>query len=114
MLDSNFTVARGKLAWVLATEPTLAGKHIGEAIDLATAAVAATNEEVPELLDTLAAALANGSQFEAALKRINQALELAEDGGRTVLVAAMQSRRQLYSDRKAYRIAAPAVKNPAP
>src|SRR5262245_46576761 len=70
--------ARNNLAWLWATCPR-AELHQGEkALEWARRLVEETQGQDPGVLDTLVAALARCGQFEEAVQRQQQALELAD------------------------------------
>ena len=101
-LDAGSVPAQGRLAWILATAPDENVRRPKEAVALASAAVSATAGEVPELLDTLAAAQAAAGNFREALEQIGVAIELAEAQGRDDLLAVLQQRRNLYEQSRPY------------
>ncbi len=101
-LDAGSVPAQGRLAWILATAPDENVRRPKEAVALASAAVSATAGEVPELLDTLAAAQAAAGNFREALEQIGAAVKLAEAQGRNDLLAVMRQRRNLYEQGRPY------------
>jgi tetratricopeptide (TPR) repeat protein len=101
-LDAGSVPAQGRLAWILATAPDENVRRPKEAVALASAAVSATAGEVPEMLDTLAAAQAAAGNFREALEQIGVAIELAEAQGRDDLLAVLQQRRNLYEQSRPY------------
>lgn len=64
------------LAWVLATSPEKDLRDGERAIELATLACELTKEKLPHILSTLASAHAEAGDFENAIKRAQQAIEL--------------------------------------
>ena len=101
-LDAGSVPAQGRLAWILATAPDENVRRPKEAVALASSAVSATAGEVPELLDTLAAAQAAAGNFREALAQIGAAVKLAEAQGRNDLLAVMRQRRNLYEQGRPY------------
>jgi len=67
------------LAWLLATNPDDSIRDGPRALLLAETAIRLTEGEVPELLDILAAALAEAGQPEAAIDTAKRALALAKE-----------------------------------
>jgi Flp pilus assembly protein TadD len=57
----------------------------------------------PEILDTLAASLAEAGRFTEAVATAKQAIELADAQSNTVLAYAIRNRLKLYEARSAYR-----------
>jgi len=98
------------LAWILATAPDEKLRNAKEAVRLADLACKASDYELPDLLDTLAAANANAGNFDAALKWSDKAIKLARESQKQPLVEAFESRRRLYAEQQPYRDPALAVK----
>src|SRR5262249_47896568 len=90
--------ARNNLAWLWATCPRAELRDGPKAVELARKLCAETNEQDPGGLDTLAAAVACCGQFEEAVQRQQQALELAD----TDLRADFQRRLELYQAGQTY------------
>ena len=73
------------------------------ALALAQLAQASVDDDIAELLDTLAAALAANGRYQEAVQAINRALELVASGRADPNYrAAFESRRQLYRERRSY------------
>ncbi len=101
-----------RLAWGLATCPDPGLRDAAEAERLARAAVAATGGDVPQPLDTLAAALAAAGRFPEAIATATRARDLAGRSGRSELAAAIDGRIAEYRAGRAH--VEPAVAQPAP
>jgi serine/threonine-protein kinase len=88
-----------RVAWILATSSQATLRDAEKAVQLATRACELTQWQVPGLLDTLAAAHAEGGRFEEAVRLLEQVLQLPADGH----VEEYQARIKLYRDGLAYR-----------
>lgn len=100
-------------AWLLATSPNADHRNGKQAVDDATEACKLTSWNEFNSLDTLAAAYAESSEFEQAVKWQEKALVLAPLARR----ADFESRLQLYRDRKPFHempITKPVTNAPAP
>ena len=88
------------LAWILATSENSAIRNGPNSVFFGEKVVAATNRKEPKSLDTLAAAYAEASQFEKAVKTEQEAIALvqtkAEKNGYT-------TRLKLYEAKLPYR-----------
>ncbi|MDD2239901.1 MAG: hypothetical protein PHO14_00265 [Kiritimatiellae bacterium] len=90
-------------AWILATADWSPAPP-GEVVALAQRAVALAPAPHPVLLDTLAVALANAGDFDAALHTAQQALALVpETGPNTAFRRSLLSRITLYQHQHPYR-----------
>ena len=87
-------------AWRLATDP--AARAPKQALALATLADQLTGHQVPELLDTLAAAQAANGEFEQAAQTLDRALMLAAGGSAAQYIPQFRQRRDLYRRGTAY------------
>jgi tetratricopeptide (TPR) repeat protein len=87
-------------AWRLATDPEARAPK--QALALATLADQLTGHQVPELLDTLAAAQAANGEFEQAARTLDRALALAADGSAAQYIPQFRQRRDLYRRGTAY------------
>lgn len=96
-----------RLARILATHPLAAVRNGPEAVRLAQAACQATHYRNPELLETLAAGLAESEQFEAAQKTLQQALALPTVGSSQGLEERLKAELALYRRRQPLREAGP-------
>jgi len=92
-----------KLAWVLATHPDEKFRRGEDAIFLANRANVMTKSTSPEILDALAAALAEQKQFDDAATTAAQAATLARKSGDVKLAAQIESRAAQYRTRSAVR-----------
>jgi Flp pilus assembly protein TadD len=70
-----------ELAWLLATYPDSKSRDGTEAVRLAERACALTERRIPALLDTLAAAYAEGGDFPRAINVAEEALNGARSSG---------------------------------
>ena len=98
-LDPANAAAYNNRAWLLATCPDEDHRDGKAAVEAATKACELADWKSPDWLDTLAAAYAASGDFESAIKRQTQAIELAPEPQR----ADMQSRLELYRAGKPYR-----------
>jgi Flp pilus assembly protein TadD len=97
------TDAANNLAWLLATSRRAEFRNGAQAVEIASRVVQMTNAEDPELLDTLAAALAESGNFDEASRVDQQAAQLALSRGSLDQAAVIQSRLKLYVAGKPYR-----------
>jgi len=102
-LDGGYLDALQAKAWLLATCPLAALRDGGQAVELASRAVAIRRDA--NTLDTLAAALAEAKKFTAAVRIQQQALALLRGPGGQEQPAppGMERRLKLYAARKPYR-----------
>ena len=91
------------LAWLLATSHEAQLRNGARALTLARQASALTGDRQSAYLDTLAAALAETGDFEAAIKTAQRAMVLAQDDGRSQLTAQIGKRLQFYQQQKPFR-----------
>jgi arylsulfatase A-like enzyme/Flp pilus assembly protein TadD len=82
-------------AWVLATSPEAALRNGGLALEIARRCVRESGRRQPDLLDTLAAALAEQGEFEEARAVAREALELARAAGSPERVQLLQAHLDL-------------------
>jgi tetratricopeptide (TPR) repeat protein len=94
------------LAWLLATCPLAAVRDGAEATAHAQRAKQLWGD-VPEVLDTLAAAYAEAGRFPDALATARRALELAQRQNNRASVDALKGRIALYEVGKPYCLAPP-------
>jgi len=92
-----------KLAWVLATHPDEKLRRGEDAIFLANRANVLTQSTRPEIMDALAAALAEQEQFDDAVTTAAQAATIARKSGDNKLAAQIESRAAQYRTRSAVR-----------
>jgi tetratricopeptide (TPR) repeat protein len=102
-LDDGYPDALQAKAWLMATCPLAALRDGGQAVALASRAVAIRRDA--NTLDTLAAALAEDRKFTAAVRIQQQALALLRGPGGEDQPAppGMERRLKLYAARKPYR-----------
>ena len=102
-LDPTHAHAYNNLAWILAThedEPVRDGER---AVQLAKKACELTDYKNPVSLDTLAAAYAQLGQFDEAVKIATRAMRLARATKNEKIAKDIQSRLELYKDKRPYR-----------
>ena len=95
------TAVMSKLAWLLATNPDPQERDAAEAIELAERVCESTGYADPAYLDTLAAAYAASGRFDAAIKALRRAIELAEVQA-PGLVVELKQRLSLYDAGRPY------------
>jgi Flp pilus assembly protein TadD len=88
--------AANNLAWLLATCRRAEFRNGAQAVEIASRVMQMTNGEDPEVLDTLAAALAEAGNFPEASRVAQQAVQLASSRGNSDGAALIQSRLKLY------------------
>jgi Flp pilus assembly protein TadD len=91
------------LAWLLATSPDDAFRNADEALAVIRPLSEAGGDQDPNLLDTLAAALAAQGSYEAAVEAARKAATLAEAAMNTPLSEAIRQRLALYEQQQPYR-----------
>jgi protein O-mannosyl-transferase len=91
------------MARVLASDETPSLRNGAQAVVLAARANALTGGRQPFVLDTLAMACAEASQFREARQALQSAIALALKAGDKEAVSAMQARLRLYQMRQPYR-----------
>ncbi len=96
------------LAWVLATAPDSKLRDGAEAVRLATRASELGGTNDVRILDTLAAAYAEGGFFSNAVTSSTRAGEIARGQGRTELAEQIEHRTSLYLAKQAYHEKMPA------
>jgi tetratricopeptide (TPR) repeat protein len=101
-------------AWLLATSPDDTKRNGRMAVGLASNAMNAAGGQTPELLDTMAAALAEAGNFDQAVKAAEQAANMlaaqseqattaAEKQRCAELAAAIRFRMELYKKKQKFR-----------
>ncbi len=101
-------------AWVFATSPEPRILDPKEAMTLAQAAVANTQQKDPLSIDSLAAALARSGQFPQAVQAAQIAVNLANSQGNKPLAEAISQRLQSYQQGKPYNCQADGSDRPLP
>ncbi|MGO9108231.1 MAG: tetratricopeptide repeat protein [Thermoguttaceae bacterium] len=95
--------ALNSLAWIEATHADAAIRHGKDALELAQKAVGLQKNDVPELLDTLAAAYAEAGRFEEAVVTARKAKKAAQQRTDRALLDGIDARLKLYESGKPYR-----------
>ncbi len=111
-IKPNYLEAANSLAWQLATVNPSEGGDPNQALALAQKICDGTGYQVPECLDTLAAAFAATGNFNDAIAAAKRGIDLARAGGDTQLVGAIENRLQMYQSGQPY-LASPAATRPA-
>jgi tetratricopeptide (TPR) repeat protein len=94
---------RNELAWMLATCPEASVRNGAKAIEIAQSLAQRSQGQVPEFLDTLAAAYAEARHFPEAVTKAEQALAVAKSTNQPLLVDKIRSRLDLYRAGRPYR-----------
>ncbi len=102
-LDRSFLPAANNVAWILATRPEKALRDAAAALRLAREINALTDHREPAFLETLAAALAESGDFEAAAQTVERAIEVVGGGGQEQQLELLRSRLRLYREGKTGR-----------
>lgn len=97
-LAPAWTVATNNLAWMLATAADPALRDEKRALLLARKAHEVTGGTDPEILSTLAAALAANGEFASAVTALDRAAAIAQSQGDDELAAEMIGRRRRYAE----------------
>ena len=93
------------MAWLLATAPQDGIRNGVEAVGLAKRAIIYSKSSgYPDRFDTLAAAHAEAGDFAAAIDAQQRAIVMLRDAGRTEEIPEFQSRLDLYSEGRPYRL----------
>lgn len=90
-------------AWILATHPDAALRDGAKAQHWARVACDATNNKIPPLLGTLAAAHAEAGNFERAVDVSKLAIASAREFKKEDLAARLEARMKSYQNKKPYR-----------
>jgi tetratricopeptide (TPR) repeat protein len=101
-IKPNYPDALNALAWTLATDSSGYGDG-KRALVLAQRACALTKYNVPDFMDTLAAAYAAVGQFDHAITIANKAIDLAQAQDNSLLAGLIENRLQLYEAGRPYR-----------
>jgi tetratricopeptide (TPR) repeat protein len=102
-LNPNSLQTQHTLAWTLATFPNASIRNGQRAVQLAEQACQRTQYQIPQLLDTLAAAYAESGQFLKAIQTAQTAAETAHDQQQEALANQITIRLELYKTNKPYR-----------
>jgi protein O-mannosyl-transferase len=103
-----------RVAWILATNPDASVRNGAEAVERAERAAKLTKGQVPEVLNTLAAAYAETGQFPLAVETQSKATKLVLRQNNPELAKLFRARLLLYEDGKPCREAPPAPKKRPP
>jgi tetratricopeptide (TPR) repeat protein len=103
LIQPDFPAALDGLAWILATDPNQDFRNGTEAVNMAERASVLTGQNDPVKLRTLAAAYAETGKFEAAIKTVQAAKELAVKANRHVLVNECTSMLEQFQNSKPWR-----------
>ena len=95
-------VLLNNLAWLLATSD-FSPAPPEEALDMATRALGSAGAVHPVPLDTLAAALAHAGRFDEAIRRAEQARDLARQQGNKDLARRLERRIEQYRQGRPWR-----------
>jgi tetratricopeptide (TPR) repeat protein len=101
-LQPRHLPAMNSLAWLLATASDSNLREPAEAERLALQVRAVGQRDMPEPLDTLAAAQAAGGRFPEAIVTAQRALELARTANQMGVAKRLEKRLALYRQGKAY------------
>jgi tetratricopeptide (TPR) repeat protein len=105
-LEPRWPAQAARFAWLRATHPIPAHRR-GEQAYWAARAASLIRPISPETLDALAAAAAETGRFDEAVTQAEQAMKLAQQGGKSDLAAGIGKRLALYRRRQAYHRPAP-------
>ncbi len=100
--DANNTLVLNNVAWQLAAHPDAAVRNGPQAVAYAEKAAELTKHQDPAILDTLAAAYAQNSQFKQAIEAAQRALKLAQAANNRALWEGIRKNLLLYQARKVY------------
>jgi tetratricopeptide (TPR) repeat protein len=95
-LKPDYLDAINDLAWMLSTAPDEKVRDAHEALRLAKQAVQLTGEKDAGILETLAAAYAEGGDFAQAISTVEQALKLCDAASQKQLLETLQGCLQLF------------------
>ncbi len=103
-LRPDWPLATRELAWLLATGPDESPAASAEAVKLAESVCSRAGYRDPVNLDTLAAAYASDGQFEAAVRTVTKAIELAREANNRTFAEKSLKRLELYQAGRPYRL----------
>jgi len=95
-------VTLNNLTWLLATCPDKSVRDGARAVEYGKQVCDATDNSVPPMLDSLAAAYAETAKFEMAVKTLEKAIGMYKQSRRAV-PKELEFRLQLYRQRRPYR-----------
>ena len=99
----DLVLGMNNLAWMLATHPSAEIRNGPEAVELAERACKITNDKLPFLIGTLAAAYAEAGRFDEATRAAEKAQKLAQSLGMADLAERNVRMLELYRAGKPYR-----------
>jgi tetratricopeptide (TPR) repeat protein len=102
-IEPDFVPSLAGLAWLRATHPDDTFRNGAEAVALAKRS-AEQEPNNPNVLNTLAAALAEVGRFDEAANTARKAIEIARANGLTSLVRDLEARLALYEQGKPFRV----------
>ena len=102
-LEPDSAAAMARLAWILATHKDAAVRNGPEAVRLSEQACRLTNTNDVQTVNTVGAAYAEVGQFEQAIAKTDQALEMAKARRQTNLVPVLEGLRAFYVKNQPYR-----------
>jgi tetratricopeptide (TPR) repeat protein len=106
-LKPDWPESYNNLAWLLATYHEERFRDGPEAVRLAQRACELTHDELPEFLDTLAAAYAEAGRFDQAIRSARRGIDLATHLKQEALAGDIRNHLRLYEAGRPYREARP-------
>jgi hypothetical protein len=103
-LDPGWPEEARKMAWALATHPDPRRRNGAMAVRIARQVCAAANYRQPEMLDVLAAALAETGNYDEAQRMVRTAVELAEKTYTPDQLQTLKERLLLYERHAPFRL----------
>ena len=95
-------LAVNNLAWILATHPDGSVRDPAEAKRLAEKLNEATGDQLPHVLDTLAAAEAAAGNYQVAVRLVERAIELVESASNQPLSDDLSERLTIYKSEQPF------------
>ncbi len=102
--DPAMVSALANSAWILATTPADDLRASPKALQRARQAVETTGRQDPGMLQILAAALADGGQFDEACSVAREAAALAQAQGKQALAQNLEAMATLFAQKQPYRL----------
>lgn len=102
-LNPDSLLVMNGFAWLLATEEDISKEDRLLGLKLAKSAAQKTGNKHPQVLDTLAAALAATGDFDRAVQTVQKALKIAEQAQSKQLAGELRKRLKSYQQRQPYR-----------